>query len=299
MAALEWAGFALAGLLWGSSFLWIKIGLNEFGPLTLVSHRLMFGVVGLLLLLRVLGARLPRDLSVWKKCAAMAVINPALPFVLITWAETRIHSSMASVLNASVPLFTLLFAHLSLDDEKASFSKLVGLLLGFLGVATLLSQDLLASHGQSVSVLGQLAVLAAAALYAASSVFAKKRLSNVRPVVQVTCVMICADALIWILACIFETPWVLPKHAITWVSVAWLGFLGTALAFFIYFSLIQRWGATRTSLVNYLFPMVGLVLGIVFLGEPVQWQLAVGSALIFSGVFAVNWDKLSKAFSRR
>ena len=135
----DWGAFWLLGTIWGSSFLWIKIGVAEIGPITLVAFRLLFALLGLLVVMRLQRRTLPKDAKTLWGFAFMGVFNTALPFVLISWGETRIDSALASILNGTVPLFTIVIAHFWLQDEKISLPRLVGLLLGFAGVALLMS----------------------------------------------------------------------------------------------------------------------------------------------------------------
>src|SRR5262245_36753659 len=137
----EWLAFIAAGLFWGTSFLWIKIALEEVGPVTLVAFRLLFGVIGLAVVMKIASKKFPCDLTTLKNLFIMSLLNPCVPFMLISWGETRIDSSLASILNGTVPLFTIVIAHLFLQDEKISLSKVLGLVVGFLGVVILVSRD--------------------------------------------------------------------------------------------------------------------------------------------------------------
>lgn len=283
----EWGAFGLLGLIWGSSFLWIKIALDEIGPFMLVGLRLAFGVAGLLILMAVTRSRFPRDRKILLAFFFASIVQTALPFVLISWGETRIDSGVASILNGTVPLFTIVIAHFWLHDEKITLSRIAGLVVGFVGVVILMSRDI-GPEGFQGSVRGQLAVLAAAGSYAIGITFARKYLQGQSPVVQSTLVLMMADLLVWGMAPWIERPLVLPRLPLTWLALAWLGLLGSCLAYMLYFYLINTWGATRASVVTYVLPVFGLLLGIIFLREPIDWELLVGSALVFAGIAAVN-----------
>lgn len=287
MKLKEWAAFGLLGTIWGSSFLWIKIGVQEIGPVTLAAFRLFFGLIGLLVVLRLQRQSFPREWRVLPAYLFMGVFQTALPFALIPWGETSIESSLASILNGTTPLFTILIAHFWLHDEKISLPRLIGLVVGFGGVVVLVSRDLTpgALHG---NLWGQLAVLAASVSYGLGATFARKFMRGQPPVVQATMVVLVAEVLLWLTAPVVEYPVHIPHRLISWVAVVWLGVLGSCLAYLLFFYLINAWGPTRATLVAYVFPVVGLVLGVLLLGEAVDWHLVVGSLLVVAGIAIVN-----------
>jgi drug/metabolite transporter (DMT)-like permease len=288
MKLKEWSAFVALGLIWGTSFLWIKIAVAETGPFTLVGLRLLFGFLGLLLVMLAQRTRLPRDRRTLAAYAFMGLVNTALPFILITWGETRIASSLASILNGTVPLFTIVIAHFWLHDEKITLPRLGGLVVGFIGIVVLVSGDLTA-QGVHSDLFGQLAVLAAAVSYATGITFSRRHLRNQPPVLQTGMVLLVADALIWATAFSgAERPLAFPHSFLPWFAILWLGVLGTCLAYLLFFWLINAWGPTRASLVTYVFPVIGLILGIIFLHESADWRLVLGSALIVAGIGVVN-----------
>lgn len=287
MKLKEWGAFVLLGLVWGSSFLWIKIAVAEIGPATLVGYRLLFGVGVTAAIVLASKQPLPRDRATLAKLALLGITNTALPFVLISWGEVHIDSAQASILNGTVPLFTIVIAHFFLHDERITAPRLAGLLAGFTGVVVLVSRD----AGSSVfggAVMGQLAVILGSLLYAGSAVFARRNLRGLTPLVQALIPMAVADAFIWPVAALTEGPLVLPALPITWAAIAWLGILGSSMAYLIFFYLLNAWGPTRATVVTYVFPVVGLILGIVFLNERVDFRLAFGSLLIVGGIALVN-----------
>ncbi len=283
----EWGAFVLLSLLWGTSYLWIKIAVNEIAPLLVVSFRLLFGLAGLLVVTVVTKSSLPSNRRILGKYLVLSVFATALPFVLISWGETRIDSGMAAVLNGTVPLFTVVLAHGTLSEEKVTLSRLGGLLVGFAGVMVLVSGSLGSSSFQA-SFPGQMAVLAASASYAVGIVFTRRFLRNQVPIVQSTMNLLFAASLTWFSTLATGQPISLPKQPVTWVALVWLGVLGSCSAYLLYFYLINSIGATRTSAVNYLLPLVGLMLGVSFLGEPLDWRLAAGLVLILSGIWVIN-----------
>ncbi len=287
MQPKDWMLFGLLALIWGSSFLWIKIAVQEVGPFTLVAYRLLFGAVGLFVIVAVKRPPLPRERPTWLTLLVLGFSNTAVPFVLISWGETHIDSGVASILNGTVPLFTLLIAHFLLHDERMTWTRFAGLLAGFGGVVALMSRDV-GPTGFEQDIVGQLAVLGAAVCYAGSSVFARRNLGNVAPMFQALTIVLVADVALWASVPVVESPVVIPTEPLTWLALLWLGLLGSCVAYLIYFGLIQRAGPTRTVMVTYVMPIVGVLLGVTFLNEPLDWKLGLGTVLVASGVWAVN-----------
>src|SRR3990172_8134007 len=185
MKLKEWGSFTLLGLIWGSSFLWIKIAVSEIGPFTLVAFRLLFGLAGLLVIMRLQKQSFPRDRRVLLAFLFMGVFNTAIPFTLISWGETRIDSGLASILNGTVPLFTIVIAHFWLHDEKITLPRIAGLLVGFVGVIVLVSRDI-GPQGLVGNLWGQVAVIGGSVCYAVAITFSRKQLRNQPPRLQAT-----------------------------------------------------------------------------------------------------------------
>lgn len=286
MKLKDWLAFAALGLAWGSSFLWIKIAVAEVGPFTLVALRLLFGVLGLLAVVAYKRPAWPGRGPVWRALVIIGLANTAIPFVLISWGELYIDSAVAAVLNSTVPLFTMVIAHLFLSDDRLTSMRLFGLLIGFVGVVILLLRDLEGGFGGSA--LGQGAVLLAAMFYAGSSVYARRYTRNVTPVVHSLVPLIAADAALWLVTPLVESPLNLPDLPLTWLAIAWLGLIGSCLAYLLYFYLLHSIGPTRTTLVTYVFPLVGVALGVLFLNELLDWNLLVGGSLVMGSIAVVN-----------
>jgi drug/metabolite transporter (DMT)-like permease len=205
---------------------------------------------------------------------------------LISWGEKYIDSAVAAILNSTTPLFTMLVAHLFLTDDRMTRRRVFSLVMGFMGIVLLVSRDLgVASRG---NILGQAAVLAAAVCYAFASVFARRTTQGLQPSVQALVPLLGADLLLWMMVPLVESPVTLPSLPITWFALVWLGVLGVAVAFLLFFYLLHSVGPTRTVLVTYVFPLVGVALGVIFLGERLDWQLVGGAALVISSVIIVN-----------
>jgi drug/metabolite transporter (DMT)-like permease len=219
--------------------------------------------------------------------ALMGVTNTAAPFLLISWGQQFIDSGVASILNGTVPLFTMVIAHFFLVEERMTWGRVMGLLTGFVGVLLLVTRDTGKVNFQT-NVLGQVAVLAAAVAYAGSAVFARRTLRSISPILQSFVSVAFADFVVWLSVPFFESPIRVPEASLTWVALLWLGLLGTFLAYLLYYYLIQSVGSTRTMLVTYVLPVVGLALGVLFLGERVNLQLAIGGLFVLAGVWVVN-----------
>ena len=288
--------------MWGSSYLFIKIGVNEgLEPFTLIMLRLLFGV--LLIGGVVLAARehLPRGIGAYVRLSILAFFGIALPFTLITYAEQlpEIDSALAAVLTAPTPLFVVPFAALMLTDERISINKIIGVLVGFAGVAILVGFD--PSQIGRGEFMGELALIAACVSYGFAGVFARKYLTGYRPMIPALFEVGIALVMVSVLAFAVENP-VAQITSITLpalFSVVWLGLVGSGLAFIVFFRLINHWGATRTSLVAYVMPIWGIALGAVVLGEAISTGRLSGTALVIAGIALVNLkrEQLSGAAS--
>ena len=289
MQSKHWTVFILLGAIWSASFLWIKIALNEVGPITLVAYRVIFGLLTGIVVALILKIQLPKDWKTWKIFIVLGVINVAVPFFLITWGEQSIDSAVASILNATVPLFTVILEHFMLKDDKISVSKLTGLLIGFAGVVLLLSKDL--KPDSQNSIIGQAAVIVASMFYSYSYIYARMHTAEVPGQIRGMLPLFSASAVMFVAAPAFESPIVIPHLPITWVALIWLGVLGTGLAMIMQYYLVHEIGPTRATLVTYIFPLGGVLLGVIFLHEQLSWQLASGAILIISSIAVVNWKK--------
>jgi drug/metabolite transporter (DMT)-like permease len=216
----------------------------------------------------------------------LGIIQTALPFLLITWGQQFIDSAVAAILNSTVPLFTMLLAHWYLQDDRLTLQRVIALLIGFFGVVVLLVRDL--DGGTQSSLLGQAAVLVAAICYAFSAVFARRNAKGVSPIVQAFVPLLVADALMWALVPLFESPLVLPSLPISWLAILWLGLIGSCIAYLLYYYLLHAIGPTRTTMVTYTFPVVGVALGVIFLNETLDINLLLGAVLVVTSIVIVN-----------
>ncbi len=286
MKTKHWIVFITLGAIWGSSFLWIEVALREIGPITLVAFRAFFGLLFGLVVILIQRVPLPRTIKEWTPLIILGLTNIAIPFFLISWGQKTIDSGVASILDATVPLFTILAAHFMLHDDKMTTPKVLGLLLGFAGVVVLMSKDIGVSTG---SLLGQLAVVLACVFYAASSIIARLYTEEIPGIMRSMGPLVSATVTMSVASFLFESPFKMPALSITWVSLLWLGILGSGLAFLMLYYLIHEIGPTRATMVTYLFPLGGVTLGVIFLNEVLTWQVVTGAILIILSLAVANW----------
>ena len=286
MKTKHWLAFIGLGLIWGSSFLWIKIAIQEMGPNTLVAYRVLFGLLFGIVVVLFQRAKWPSTFKEWLPLLVLGLTNIAIPFFLISWGEQAIDSGVASILDATVPLFTILVAHFLLHDDKMTVPKVLGLLMGFAGVVVLMSKDIGASSG---SLLGQAAVIIASVFYAASSIIARKYTEDTPAIFRSVGPLISATAVMWLATFVVESPVKVPTLPLIWVALLWLGILGSGFAFILLYYLIHEIGPTRATMVTYLFPLSGVTLGVLFLHEQLTWQVATGAVLIILSLVVANW----------
>jgi len=208
----HWFVFILLGAIWSSSFMWIKIAVQEVGPITLVAFRALFGLLFGIVVIFIQRVQLPRNSNGWTPLLVLGITNVAIPFFLISWGEQSIDSAVAAILDATVPLFTILIAHYLLHDDKITLLKLLGLLIGFAGVIILMSKDIGSSFG---SLLGQLAVILASAFYAGSAVFARKTTEDTPGILRSAGPLVSATVVMWLATFFVESPVEIPHLGIT------------------------------------------------------------------------------------
>ena len=288
MGAAEWAMLVSLSILWGGSFFFTKLALGGLPPLTLVLARVGLASLVLALLLYAKGERLPRDVAAWRAFAGMAILNNAVPFVLLVWAQTRIGSGLASILNATTPLWTVLVAHLATGDERATPNRIVGTLLGFVGVAVMIGSQAL--HGSGVSVLAQAGCLVATLSYACAGVFGRRfRRMGIAPLATACGQLVAATVVLAPIALVVDTPWRLaPPSSQVILAVLGLVLLSTATAYVLYFRLLARAGATNLLLVTFLIPVTAVLLGTAVLGETLALRHVLGMIGIALGLIAID-----------
>jgi drug/metabolite transporter (DMT)-like permease len=288
MIGREWGILLFLALIWGGAFLFIGVAVRHVEPLTYVWLRLTIAAAGMWLFLRVKGERIGLPREVWGSILLLALLNNALPFTLFGWGQTHIASGLASILNATTPIWGVLVAHLFTQDERMSPRKVAGVLLGFGGVAVMIGPSLLRQVGTDA--LAQVACIAASLCYAVAAVWARRfRRMGLSPM-SVTTGQLSAGAVMMLpLAMLVDQPWTQPLPPITaWGAIVALALLCTALGYVLYFKLIDTAGATNALLVTLLVPPFAIVFGSLFLGEVLAPQDFAGLALIALGLAAID-----------
>lgn len=284
---IDWLIFITLGFLWGSSYLFIKIGVDAgLQPFTLIMFRLLIGFALLAAVVAIAREPLPREPRMYGHLAVMGAINIAIPFSLITFAEQAVDSSLAAVINSAVPLFVIVIAALFLKGETITVARIAGLAVGFVGVAVLVGFDV-ADLG-SANAVGELALIGSTFAYAIGNVYAKRNVQGLRPMIPAVFQVFFGLIITTVLAFAFERPMDVAWTFETVAVVVWLGLLGSGLAYLAYFRILQRWGATRTSMVAYLLPIYGIALGALVLSEPISWTTILGTVLVIGGIAIVN-----------
>ncbi|PPF45510.1 EamA family transporter [Pseudoclavibacter sp. AY1F1] len=281
------AAFVALALVWGSSFLFIKVGLEGLSPAQLVLGRLTLGALALISIMLVTRRRWPRG-RVWMHMLVVAITLAALPFSLFAWAGQYMPSSLSSIYNATTPIMTLLLMPLILVGERLTRTQVVGLVVGLSGVIVLAAPWQLAGVGQSPQLLpAQLACLGATASYGFAGLYMRRFLSNSGyDTITLSAIQIgLAAIIVWLLAP-FTARGGLAVDPPVFLAVAGLGVLGTGFAYIWYNRIIRDWGPARASTVTYLSPVVGVILGVVVLGETVHWNQPLGGLIVVLGVLA-------------
>jgi drug/metabolite transporter (DMT)-like permease len=281
----DWWLLGLLSLLWGGSFFLNAVVLKELPPLTVVFLRVAIAALLLLPLLWIYRIRFPKSVSAWKPFLAMGLLNNVLPFSLVLSGQTYIPSGLASILNATTPLFTVVVMAMA-GEERAQARRIAGVIAGLIGVMIL--------HGASVDFataqgIGILFCLAAAFSYALSALLARRLLSNSPPLATATFQMLASTAVVSIVAAVVERPWQLPMPGpATWLAVFGLAALSTALAYIVFFQVLRRSGATNVMLVTLLIPVTAILLGYLLLGEQITAREIVGAIVIGSALLLID-----------
>ncbi len=289
MTFKNWVRFIALGLIWGTAFMWIKIVVHEINPVSLVAIRAVIALITSLVLLVFMRKPFP-PFKKWWVFLFLGAFNMAFPFTLISWAEMRIPSAVAAIINGTVPLFTALIANLFLKEEVFTWRKFVGLLVGFSGVIILMSKGLSLPGGKNL-LSGCCAMLVAALFYGSSYVFARKYAQGMHAVTQGLGQALSANVVMWSMLAAQGQPLQVPVTRLGWFALLFLGIFATGVAMVLSYSLVNSVGATKSSLVTYLFPVIGAVLGVTVLKEPFSWSMVVGCLVILIGVIIVNSQK--------
>lgn len=285
----------ILGGLFGSAFLHMKVLVDEIAPVEIVAGRLFLGALAVFVIMAVRGKAVSFDHATIGRISLLALLDSVVPFTLIAWSETKIDSGVASVLVSTMPVFTILIATIALPDERLAPVRWFGIPLGFLGVVALTGGNVL--DVTSGNAIGQLAVVAAAACYGAASVYARMLLRT-QDAISLTGIKLAAGAVIAATATGITQG--VPAYGALSVEGVFallaLGVLSTALAFILYFWVVRAAGSVYASLVTYIVPVFGLLLGWIVLGEEVGLSTAFGAALITAGVGFVMYGSAAQAW---
>lgn len=280
----DWALLLTLVVLWGSNFMFVKLGVASVPPATLVAARLIIGALILVAVIRAQGHSFPPPGPIWIVYTVVAVVGNSLPFLLISWGQQAIDSALAGILMAIMPLTTLVLAHFFVAGERMTRNRVMGFTLGFVGIVVLTGPAALAGLGGSpVRIIAQLAVLAGAVCYATQSVIVRVKMGGNVMVASAAIISIAA-AISLPIALVVDRPWQLAPSASSVYAVIWIGIGPTAIATLVYLELIGSAGPTFMSMVNYCVPVVALFLGVALMGETPNANAYTGLVLILTGI---------------
>lgn len=301
MNPLEWGMLLILSAVWGGSFFFNGVAVRELPVFSIVAARVMLAAAILLVILRLRGERLPRDRAVWAAFFGMGLLNNAIPFALIVWGQGHIASGVASILNASTPLFTVILAHVLTDDERMTRARLTGVVTGFVGVAVMIGLDELRGLGTRLA--AQLMCLAGATSYALAGIYGRRfKTMGIAPMTTAAGQVIASSVILLPLMLVIDRPWTLPAPGpATVLALIGVAAISTALAYVLYFRILATAGATNLLLVTFLIPVSAILLGILFLGEVLEARHLAGMVLIGLGLAALDgrpWKFIMVAIGR-
>ncbi len=288
MSGRDWTMLTALSVIWGGSFFFTGIAVKELPPFTIVAARVGLAALALLLGLRIAGISMPRAPRVWLAFFGMGLMNNMIPFSLIVWGQGHIASGLASILNATTPLFGVVVAHLLTRDEKMTGGRLAGTIVGFAGVALMIGPSALSGLGSHL--MAELAVLGAALSYAFAGIFGRRfKAMGIDPIVTATGQISASAVLMIPLALLVDRPWTLPIPGLpTLAALVAIALISTALAYIIFFRILASAGATNLMLVTFLIPVSAILLGWLFLGEVLAPQHLIGMATIVAGLVLID-----------
>lgn len=289
ISALAWALILALSFLWGGSYFFAGVAVAELPPLTIVTLRVGIAMLFLHALLPVLGLRMPGSRVVWLAFLGMGLLNNAIPFSLIVWGQTQIGSGLASIMNATTPIFAVLVAHALTADEKVTAPKAIGVAFGFVGVVVLIGAD--AFSGARDGTFWPLIACAGAALsYSFAGVFGRRfARMGLQPLQTATGQLTCSTLLLLLPTMLLEQPWTLPMVSMEVAgAIIGIAIFSTALAYFLYFRILELAGAVNLLLVTFIIPPFAIFMGVTVLGETLLASHLAGLALILIGLAAID-----------
>lgn len=284
----EWLMLITLSILWGGSFFFNGVAVRELPTLTIVLGRVAIAAAALHLFMRMTAQPMPRLALVWMPFLVMGFFNNFVPFGLIVWGQQYLSAGLASIVNATTPIFALLTAHLMTRDERMSVHRAIGVVMGLFGVVVLIGPDAL--QGMSMNFLAQLALVGAAISYGLAIVYGRRfRQLGVTPIATATGQVTASSLLLLPVVAWVDMPWLLPMPS--WPALAAVGgvaLLSTAVAYILYFRILASAGATNLSLVTLLVPVSAITLGILFLDETLVPRHLFGFGLIALGLLTID-----------
>jgi len=294
MGVKEWLLIVVLSIIWGGSFFFNGVAVREVSPLTIVLFRIAIASIILLAIVYLKGHKLPSSPGLWGSFFIMGALNNLIPFSLIVWGQTHIESGLASILNATTPIFSVILAHFLTREERLTGNRIAGVLIGWLGVIALMGIE--SFQGLGIKVLGQIAILCAALSYACAAIYGR-RFKKIHPLVVSTGMLCASTVMMTPLVIFFEQPWNLSPGVPTLMALFGLAVVGTSLAYIIYFRVLAIAGATNLLLVTFLVPISAILLGSLVLGEHLDWNAFVGMGMISIGLIAID-GRLLKGIRR-
>jgi drug/metabolite transporter (DMT)-like permease len=296
MTAQYWGLLVFLSFLWGGSFFLTSVAIKEITPFTLVFFRLTIADIALLIIIIAIGARIPRDLPTWWQFLVLGTFGSALPFSLIFWGMLKVSGGLASILTSMTPLSTIIIAHFFTTDEKLTWRRLWGVLVGVGGVIVVVGPSVLSDSNSDIA--AQVAILAASVCYGIAGVYGK-RFFGMPPVVVAFGQVASAAVLMLPMALVFEHPFTQNMPSASAIaSVVALALFSSALAFIVFFRILMRVGATNVVLVTLLIPVTAIFLGAAILGEKLLLRHFAGLAVIVCGLLIVD-GRIIDYFRRR
>lgn len=283
--ATEIALLLLLAALWGGSYTFIKLGVETIPPVTLIAARTLIAGAILVAIIRWRGLSLPRDLATWRLFLFQACLNSVLPFTLIAWAERSVDAGLATILNATTPVFVFLLTLAFAAQRKLDLRKAFGVAAGLAGIMLVVGVEAIGGLGGEF--VPQLAIVLATISYACAALFGRN-FTGLDPLMPAAGSLLCGAAILLPLSLIVDRPWTLAPSQASILALLALAAFSTALAFAIYFRLIRTLGPVGTTSVSYLRVPFGVTIGIVFLGEHLSPTAWIGLALVVIGVAAMT-----------
>jgi len=296
LSTRAWVELIALGLIWGASFLSIRIALNEIGPLTAVAHRTGWAMLILWTYVIIARLPLPQNPRVWGAFLIMGLLNNVIPFSLMAWGQLHIETGLTSILNAATAIFGVIAAAIFLSDERLTARKAIGVTTGFLGVATAIGLSALTQF--DIQSLGQIAVIGGTISYALAGVWARKTLGGLTPQVAAAGMLTGASFMTIPAAWIVEGPISLSLQPQTWAAVAYYAAIATALAYLLYYRVLAMAGSGNLMLCTLLVAPVAIILGAVVLGEALPLRAYTGFGLLALGLIILD-GRLLKPIQHR